>query len=219
MRRTGIATLVSLLVFTLGNPVHAQKKPPKIESLQVRLAQSKADAMELVVAAFMNAGLDITDNSGSLVEAEMGQKKGGFLGNTQYTRTVRALVVGAGTSSSVVTLRGEEVQDITDSDGRHTIRRYHIDSKAKKDGGKVWKKMIDVAMALDSTQAPFTAVPHRNNAPTARTNQVQPSQGTVSAGPATSQRSQADIARQADSVRAAYIDSVTRADSSKAISH
>jgi hypothetical protein len=210
MKRTGIATLVGLLVFALGSPVHAQK-PSKIESLQVRLAQSKADAMELVVAAFMNAGLDITDNSGSLVEAEMGQKKGGFLGNTQYTRTVRALVVGAGISSSVVTLRGEEVQDITNSDGRHTIRRYHIDSKAKKDGGKVWKKMIDVAMALDSTQAPFAAV-----APTARTNQVQPSQGTGSAAPATSQRSKSDIARQADSVRAAYIDSVTRADSVKA---
>jgi hypothetical protein len=218
MRRTGIATLGGFLAIALGNPVHAQK-PPKIESLEVRLAQSKADAMELVVAAFMNAGLDITDNSGSLVEAEMGQKKGGFLGNTQYTRTVRALVVGAGSSSSVVTLRGEEVQDITDTDGRHTIRRYHIDSKAKKDGGKVWKKMVDVAMALDSAQAPFAAAAKTSAPATARTNQVQPSQGTSSPDPATSQRSPADIARQADSVRAAYIDSVTRADSARATLH
>jgi hypothetical protein len=46
----------------------------KVDSLLVVVPQPKPAAMDRVLAAFAQVGLDVTDNSGSMVEAKTGAK-------------------------------------------------------------------------------------------------------------------------------------------------
>jgi hypothetical protein len=60
--------------------------------------------MDRVVTAFAQVGLDVTDNSGSMVEATTGAKSN--LIGVKYERTVRALVLSRDAAHTAVLLRG-----------------------------------------------------------------------------------------------------------------
>jgi hypothetical protein len=106
--------------------------------------------MDAVLEAFARCGLDVTDNSGSMVEADMGGKSN-LLG-VKYTRVVRALAFGSDSATTIV-IRGEEARE----DDKGWAKRLRIDNKAGGNGEKVWRKMVEVAVALDSTQVPAAA--------------------------------------------------------------
>jgi hypothetical protein len=110
--------------------------------------------MDRVLTAFAQAGLDVTDNSGSMVESATGAKSN-IIG-VKYERTVRALLMSRDSSTTAVLLRGEEAR----SDKQGWTKRLRIDNRAGGNGGKVWRQMVAVAVALDSTQVPEGAFKH-----------------------------------------------------------
>jgi hypothetical protein len=126
------------------------QKNAKIDSLLIRLPKAKPAAMDAVLEAFARSGLDVTDNSGSMVEADLGSKSN-IIG-MKYTRVVRAVVFG-NDSVTTVLIRGEEARE----DEKGFTKRLRIDNKAGGNGEKIWKKMVAVALALDSTQVPGVA--------------------------------------------------------------
>jgi len=126
------------------------QKPPKIDSLLIRLPIPKAAAMDRVVEAFMLAGLSVTDQTSSMVESDQGSNTSA-LSSVRFTRVVRALLVGRDSVTSVF-ITGEEVR--ADAGSNRDFKRLRIDNRAGGQGGKVWLKMVAAARALDSTQAP-----------------------------------------------------------------
>lgn len=127
-------------------PAQAQQKT-KIDSILVTLPLRKDAAMEKVLDAFATVGLPVVDNSGSLVTAEAYSNTSAL--GVVYTRTVRATVLRRSDSTASVLLIGQEVREDTNDDSK---RRLRIDNRAGGNGKKVWRKMVAVAAALDSTQ-------------------------------------------------------------------
>jgi hypothetical protein len=150
-----IAFLVLFLVPFVGTSQSQAQKVPKIDSLLIHLPKPKAAAMDAVLEAFARSGLDVTDNSGSMVEADIGGKSS-LLG-LKYTRVVRAVVFG-NDSATTIMIRGEEARE----DNKGWVKRLRIDNKAGGNGEKVWRKMVEVAVALDSTQVPAAAFKKQN---------------------------------------------------------
>ncbi len=134
--------LVGVFALSSLSPLMAQKSP-KIDSLLVVIPAPKGEAMDQVLAAFAAAGLEVTDNSGSLVSSDVGGSTN-ILG-TKYTRSVRALLTGSGGSTTVL-LHGEEFR----SDNKGFTKRLRIDNRAGGNGKKVWNQMLTVAHTLES---------------------------------------------------------------------
>lgn len=133
----------------------AAQKSPKIDSLLVQLPMPKADAMDAVIEAFSRTGLEVTDNSGSMVESDVGGKTN--LIGVKYTRAVRAVLFGHGETTTVL-IRGEEAREGKDG----FTKRLRIDNKAGGNGKKVWEQMAAVAHALEDASgksAQLTATP------------------------------------------------------------
>lgn len=157
-RRLPSSCLAGLLVcqvgFVLLLPPAAleAQKVPKIDSLLVELPVPKPAAMDLVLNAFISAGLEVTDNSGSMVESDQGGNRN-MLG-LRFTRVVRALVTARDSASTRILLTGIEVR-LNERDDPFT--RLRIDNKAGGAGEKLWCKMVSMASALDSTQVPDAA--------------------------------------------------------------
>jgi len=141
-----VATLVTILLCLLLPLSSGAAQKTKIDSLLVVVSGSKADVMDRVLAGFIQAGLDVTDNSGSMVEADVGLKRN-VLSGIEYTRVVRALVVPHDSSSVKVLITGVETRK-----DRDRSRRLRIDNKAYGEGEKVWCQMVAVAVLLDSSQ-------------------------------------------------------------------
>jgi hypothetical protein len=103
--------------------------------------------MDLVLTGFAAAGLDVTDNSGSLVESDIGAKNNSLTG-ANYQRAVRALVIAKDATATKVLLTGIEARD----DNGRVFKRIRIDNRAGGNGEKVWCQLVAVAVFLDSTQ-------------------------------------------------------------------
>jgi hypothetical protein len=127
-------------------------KRPKIDSLLLQLPQPKVEAMDLVLESFARAGLSVTDNSESLVESDVGATVSGFTG-VKYTRIVRAFLIGRDPTTSVLIAATEERND-----QRGFRKQVRISNRTGGNGEKVWRKMVAVAMALDSIQVPAAAI-------------------------------------------------------------
>ena len=130
----------------LSQPVSAQKAE-KIDSILVELAMPKAAAMDRVLTGFASAGLDVTDNSGSIVESDLGAKNNALTG-ANYRRSVRALVMAKDSTATRILLTGIEARD----DNGRVFKRMRIDNRAGGNGEKVWCQLVAVAVSLDSTQ-------------------------------------------------------------------
>lgn len=120
----------------------------KVDSLFILIPHSKSLVMDLVLTAFTEQGLDVTDNSGSLVTSDFGGKNNLLTGH-KYTRMIHALVVAKDSTSTRVLITGTEVRE--GSTGM-IFKRLRIDNRAGGAGGKLWCKMVGVAMSLDSAQ-------------------------------------------------------------------
>lgn len=151
MRRMTVVIIALALVVT--GPAAAQKVA-KIDSLLVRLPKPKADAMDLVLEAFVRAGLSITDQTASMIESDQGTTDA-MIGGIRFNRVVRALVLGRDSMTTVL-ITGDEVRS-DKKDGRE-FKKLRIDNKAGGAGEKVWKKMVAAALALDSAQVPRDAI-------------------------------------------------------------
>jgi hypothetical protein len=141
-----LAGLLLTTTFALSQPVGAQKAE-KIDSILVELPIPKAVAMDRVLAGFASAGLDVTDNSGSLVESDVGAKNNALTG-ANYRRSVRALVITKDATATRILLTGIEARD----DNGRVFKRIRIDNRAGGNGEKVWCQLVAVAVLLDSTQ-------------------------------------------------------------------
>ena len=119
----------------LAQPLSGQKAE-KIDSLLVQLPIPKAAAMDRVLAGFAAAGLDITNNSGSLVESDLGAKNNALTG-ANYRRSVRALVFAQDSTSTRVLITGIEARD----DNGRVFKRMRIDNRAGGNGEKAWCQM------------------------------------------------------------------------------
>lgn len=139
-------TLAVATLLVVSQPASAQKV--KVDSLLILLSKPKAQVMDQVLTAFTEQGLDVTDNSGSLVKSDQGGKNNGLTGH-KYTRTIHALVIGRDSVSTRVLITGTEVRE--GSTGQ-IFKRLRIDNRAGGAGGKLWCRMVGVARALDSTQ-------------------------------------------------------------------
>lgn len=138
-------------VFTvLTTPAAAHAQQAKVDSLLLHLPLSRAAALDRVVGAFMSVGLTVTNTTNSLVESDQGKTTDSWLTGIDRARVVRAVLYGSD-SSTTVFLVGSETQTMGTGQTRDKLR---IDNKAKGNGGKVWRKMVAVAMALDSMQVP-----------------------------------------------------------------
>lgn len=143
--------ILGWVLMVAATPSQAQKTP-KIDSLLVRLPIAKAEAMDRVLEAFARAGLDVTDNAGSTVESRVENRRS--LIGVDYTRTVRALLFG-NDSSTTVLIRGEETRE----DNTGFKKHLRIDNRAGGKGKDTWRKMVAVATALDGQQVPPEATP------------------------------------------------------------
>jgi hypothetical protein len=108
--------------------------------------------MDAVLDAFARAGHSVTDNSGSMVEADVGNTVSGFTG-VKYIRIVRAILIGRDKATSVLITATEQRDD-----QRGFQKQIRISNRTGGNGGKVWQKMVAVALALDSTQVPAAAI-------------------------------------------------------------
>ncbi len=146
-----IAATIGFGMCVSSSVAHGQKA--KIDSILVTLPRPKAEAIDLVLAAFAENGLDVTDNSGSTIESDQ-EGSTNVLTGERFSRVVRALVLGKDSTSSKVLITGMEVRE--DSDGK-VYKRLRIDNKAGGNGEKLWCRMVSVGMALDSAQVPGEA--------------------------------------------------------------
>jgi hypothetical protein len=135
-------------------PPASAQKTPKVDSLLVRITKPKAEVMDLVLAAFMQAGLSITDQTASLVTADLGSNEN-FVG-IRFARVIHALLLGRDSVTTVL-ITGDETR--FDHQNDRQFKRLRIDNKAGGDGGKAWRKMVAAAMLLDSTQVSPDAKP------------------------------------------------------------
>ena len=124
----------------------------KIDSLLVHLPLPKERAAEVVVQAFVRAGLTVTNATSLLIEADEGSTRNLAAGGEAH-RVVRAVLLPSDSTTSVLIIG---MEDRTDQFGR-TWQRLRIDNRAGGNGGKVWKKMVAAAMTLDSTAVPESA--------------------------------------------------------------
>ncbi len=129
-----------------SRPAGAQKAE-KIDSIFVELPVPKAAAMDRVLTGFASAGLDVTDNSGSIVESDIGAKNNALTG-ANYRRSVRAIVIAKDSTTTRILLTGIEARD----DRGRVFKRMRIDNRAGGNGEKVWCQMVAVALLLDSAQ-------------------------------------------------------------------
>ena len=150
--RGTIALVALLAAFPTTGLGQEDGKRPKIDSLLLVLPQPKAEAMDAVLDAFARAGLSVTDNSGSMVESDVGVTVSGFT-RVKYTRIVRALLIGRDTITRVLITATEQRDDQRDFQ-----KQIRISNRTGGNGGKVWRKMVAVGMALDSTQVPAAAI-------------------------------------------------------------
>lgn len=149
-----------LLTCTVSVPAHSQK-PPKIDSLLILLPKPKAEVMDLVLAAFTQAGLSITDQTTSLVTADLGSNDN-ILTGVRFVRVVRALILSRDSTTTVL-ITGDETRHMKEDNNRQ-LRRLRIDNHAGGHGEKAWRMMVAAAMLLDSTQVPAAAIkPPRKN--------------------------------------------------------
>ena len=142
---------LALLLFAVSARLVAQD-PAKVDSLLVTLSKPKAVATDVVLAALMANGLNVTDNSGSLIVADFGQTTDPVFGSTRYDRKVRALVLLVDSATTRVLITGEEVRSDVRGRTDREFKRLRIDNRAGGNGEKVWCRMVATAMMLDSTQ-------------------------------------------------------------------
>ena len=128
----------------------AQSKPPKVDSLLATLELTKDEASDAVVAAFTQAGLMVTDQTSSTITADLGETRD-ELSSFHRRRIVRATLLPSA-EVTLVLIQGTE--DVRKGDRPVVLRK--IDNKARGNGGKVWRKMLKAARALDSTSVDST---------------------------------------------------------------
>jgi hypothetical protein len=145
MRTLSLGAL--FLVATLTPPCLPAQK---IDSLLVALPMPKERASDAVLQAFTRVGLRVSNTTSSLIEADEGSTANNAFGGQNH-RVVRAVLLPSD-SSTVVVITG--VEERTNLYGTTTLR---IDNHAGGNGGKVWKKMVAAALALDSTAVPAAA--------------------------------------------------------------
>jgi hypothetical protein len=143
-----------LMMCLLGSPaVSPTSQPPKpaqADSILIRLHKSKGAALDLVLLAFSNAGLTVTNQTGSMVESDQGSSENGLLGE-KYSRVVRALVMG-NDSASTVLIVGQELT--TEKGSGKDFGRRPISNRSRGSAQKVWRKMVIAGAALDPEQLP-----------------------------------------------------------------
>jgi hypothetical protein len=99
----------------------------------------------------------VTDQSGSLLEADDGDKVSSWTG-VKYTRIVRAVLIGRDSATTVMLTALE-----TRNDQRGFQKQVRISNKTGGNGGKVWRKMVAAAQALDATQVPPPALAEKSS--------------------------------------------------------
>jgi hypothetical protein len=175
--------LLAILLATFSlSPLMAQdkKKDPKIDSLMVTLSMARQDALDAVVAAFQANGLQVTNTTSSMVEADLGKKAGTL---AVFERKVRALVLGSSNNATKVMIVGDEIRY---ADNANPLS-YRIDNRAKSEGGKIWKKMAAVSKQLEGAAGPKPAQAAHDvdtlerEAPSASSAQPGPATGNQSA--------------------------------------
>ncbi len=146
----GLAVLVLLPLSVAAqdseNP--KKRKRPKVDSVLVVVAKPKDEAIDDVVAAFMAAGLQVTNTTGSIVEAALGRKMGLL---ATYDRTTRAIITPDASGGSRVLIVTEEHQytDASDIRMNRPSRVKRLDNKAGEDGGRIWLRMVRAGQQLD----------------------------------------------------------------------
>jgi hypothetical protein len=141
--------LLSLVLGQAAPGLAQSPRPDKLDSFLVALPVSKAEAGDRVVAAFVAAGLPVTNTTPSLIESDQGSTHDG-LGSYSRHRVVRATLLAAGGDTTRVLIQGTE--DLVR--GGQMEKRKAIDNRAGGNGGKVWARMRVAATALDPTQLP-----------------------------------------------------------------
>jgi hypothetical protein len=125
----------------------------KVDSLRLVLGTPFDQAYSRVASAMTEHGLTITNSTPIMIEADEGATQDLLIGGTRH-RIARAILLRRGSDSTVVQIVGREV---VSSRSNHDEMR--IDNRAKGNGGRVWRKMVAVAWALDSTQVPREVIP------------------------------------------------------------
>jgi hypothetical protein len=115
----------------------------KSDSFLVIVHKPRQETIDAVVAAFIANGLEVSNTTNSMVEADLGVQKS--LLSVQYTRKVRAIFFGKDSATKVLIFGTETRDDI------YHPNPYRIDSRAKKAGGVIWRKMAAVADAIRDT--------------------------------------------------------------------
>ena len=132
-----------------------QAQLPKIDSLRLTLMLPYDAAYTTVATAFMDNGLNVTNSTPILIEANEGETANfATFGSNQ--RIVRAVLLRRDPATTLVQLTGRELRKASNGTVQKELR---IDNRAGGNGGKVWRKMLKVAWALDSTQVPGEALP------------------------------------------------------------
>ena len=152
MHKSGMRQIIAAAILcVLPTFLPAQK----VDSLLLHISVPKERAAELVVQAFVHAGLTVTNTTSLLIEADEGSTRNLAAGG-ETRRVVRAILLPSDSTTDVL-ITG--IENRIDQYGR-TYKRLRIDNRAGGNGAKVWKKMVDAAMALDSTAVPDAARTH-----------------------------------------------------------
>jgi hypothetical protein len=152
MRRTSLLVLAAIALAVPAHRLHAQK----VDSLMLRLAVPREAAAESVVTAFTRAGLTITNTTNMLIEADAGSTPNLLTGG-EARRVVRAVLMGAPQNATNVLITGTEIRM---DENKHVQQTIRLDNRAGGNGGRVWRKMVTAALALDSASVPVAARPH-----------------------------------------------------------
>jgi hypothetical protein len=143
-----VRSVAAAVLISIALAVDVAAQTTKVDSLLVVLKRPKALVMDQVLSGFAQAGLEVTDNSGSLVTSDQGGRRSAWTG-IRSTRVVRALVLARDSMVTQVLITGMEMRQ---GAAGLVHSQTRVDNRADGAGGQLWCKMVHVAMSLDPGQ-------------------------------------------------------------------
>jgi len=105
-----LRTIAITAAFSCALASAAAAQRAKVDSLLVPVPRPRAAAADMVLTAFVQQGLEVTDNSASLITSNQGTKMNSFT-KVRYTRVVRALLLSSDSTTTQVLLTGTETRE------------------------------------------------------------------------------------------------------------
>lgn len=140
-------SIATAVVISCALAPSAASQKVKVDSLLIVIPRPKAAVIDIVLIAFAEQSLDVTENSGSTITSDQGTTKNTFTG-VKYSRAVRALVLAPDSIMTRVLITATEAQDAKIGG----MKRKRIDNQSRGTAAKLWCQMVRVAMSLDSVQ-------------------------------------------------------------------